>query len=463
MRKDSHENYNDGLKDATQFHVSKKLRIGAVRGILYFECIDRPINTSKVKFLLIMVVQGIRVRILRGEKTLTTEWPKFFEIKGRVRLDAFERFLQELPMSKSRAIMVAHFVLAEGCTDTDRAHLEEVVDSYVVDQRLGIAEPAPGVELYFCPPHARTLDMLIKHLPRYTEKLDAIDNGLIGIIVWRKAHLSSTVSPKSSQQRKEDNPKRQTLFASRGPHEQDMNDNVNFVSMPVPPILSEPQVEEDDDDDVPPGFGPPGSREDDDLPEFKFSGGVNPSLPPFPALNAALGQGMIRTPSRPVEQMRELVKKYGQTGNGVSNLICGIALQPWNDDDDDIPEWQPQAPQHGPPPPTKQQSQPIRHSLQLPAMLTCVSNQLPLQPPLTHLGKGMQQPLQPPMNPLLGLKSAVPWQQGAWWPPTAPIVQPGNLGSQPMGGQFYDSFGVIASQPGRDWRPDGSGSRSRGG
>lgn len=41
-----------------------------------------------------------------GEKTLTNEWPAFLEIKGRVRLDAFEKFLQELPLSRSRAVMV---------------------------------------------------------------------------------------------------------------------------------------------------------------------------------------------------------------------------------------------------------------------------------------------------------------------------------------------------------------------
>lgn len=42
-----------------------------------------------------------------GEKTSTKEWPSFLEIKGRVRLDAFEKFLQELPKSRSRAVMVS--------------------------------------------------------------------------------------------------------------------------------------------------------------------------------------------------------------------------------------------------------------------------------------------------------------------------------------------------------------------
>lgn len=41
-----------------------------------------------------------------GEKLQTKEWPSFLEIKGRVRFDAFEKFLQQLPLSRSRAIMV---------------------------------------------------------------------------------------------------------------------------------------------------------------------------------------------------------------------------------------------------------------------------------------------------------------------------------------------------------------------
>ncbi|KAL6985357.1 hypothetical protein U1Q18_018732 [Sarracenia purpurea var. burkii] len=41
-----------------------------------------------------------------GENTDTKDWPGLLEIKGRVRLDAFEKFIQELPMSRSRAVMV---------------------------------------------------------------------------------------------------------------------------------------------------------------------------------------------------------------------------------------------------------------------------------------------------------------------------------------------------------------------
>ncbi|XWS70816.1 hypothetical protein CRYUN_Cryun03dG0081600 [Craigia yunnanensis] len=46
-----------------------------------------------------------------GDKTSTKDWPSSLEIKGRVRLDKFEKFLPELPMSRSRAVMVSQVYL----------------------------------------------------------------------------------------------------------------------------------------------------------------------------------------------------------------------------------------------------------------------------------------------------------------------------------------------------------------
>lgn len=41
-----------------------------------------------------------------GEKAKTSEWPTMVEVKGRVRLSAFGKFVQELPLSRSRVLMV---------------------------------------------------------------------------------------------------------------------------------------------------------------------------------------------------------------------------------------------------------------------------------------------------------------------------------------------------------------------
>ncbi|XP_018483156.1 uncharacterized protein LOC108854143 isoform X2 [Raphanus sativus] len=40
-----------------------------------------------------------------GEKAKTSEWPTMVEVKGRVRLSAFGKFVQELPLSRSRVLM----------------------------------------------------------------------------------------------------------------------------------------------------------------------------------------------------------------------------------------------------------------------------------------------------------------------------------------------------------------------
>ncbi|XVF47929.1 hypothetical protein PTKIN_Ptkin03bG0149200 [Pterospermum kingtungense] len=203
--------------------------------------------------LTITVLTSVICFFKSGEKTSTENWSSSLEIKGRVRLDAFEKFLQELPMSRSRAVMVVHFVCEEGSTESDRGSLVEAADSYIMDGRVGFAEAASGVELYFCPPHAKTLEMLTKILPKnQLEALNAIDNGLIGVVVWRKAHL---ISPNSTSHHKHTS-KRQHSISRRHQEKDATNMNTNFPSKPTfshaAPLHSKPPPDDDDNDDVPP-------------------------------------------------------------------------------------------------------------------------------------------------------------------------------------------------------------------
>ncbi|XP_059658054.1 uncharacterized protein LOC132304408 [Cornus florida] len=408
-----------------------------------------------------------------GEKTSTKEWPSSLEIKGRVRLDAFEKFLQELPMSRSRAVMVVEFVLKEGSSENEHASLSEVVDSYVMDERLGFAEPAPGVELYFCPPHTKILEMLSKNLPKdHTEVLKSMDNGLIGVVVWRKVHLTSTVSPNSSSYHKRSSKKQH--FSSRRPQDKETNMNVNYASEPplhlgATSFNSQPPPDVDDDD-IPPGFGPgPGpARDEDDLPEFNFSGGPNLSLPKFSSQNPSHGSGMtpLQAPSRPVDHVRELIHKYGQTGSAVASPNwqdkkgVGVGINPWNDDeeDDDIPEWQPQAPQQQPTP------QASRHGFQQQLRLPHAVNQQHLglaampQQPMVQLAAPVAMP-SPSLHPQANV------MQGAWLarPSGHNVLRPSMpslLESQPGGGQYYGAPVHRAGQPSAEWRHEAS--RSRG-
>ncbi|CAI0414852.1 unnamed protein product [Linum tenue] len=379
-----------------------------------------------------------------GEKTPSKDWPTYIEIKGRVKLEAFEKFLQELPMSRSRAVMAVHFVCKEGSTESDKANVVEVAESYVGDERVGFAEPVSGVELYLCPPHSRICGLLSKVLPQ--DQMDALNllaNGLIGVVVWRKPQI---ISPHHKHSSKDASKKQQhSSSKNRNPKHQH-----SALPPPPPPIRSRPPPvnvgDDDDDDDVPPGFGPPvaggSSRDEDDLPEFNFnSNAANRPPPGFPGgVRSFQSSNSPRGPV--VDQMRELIHRYGQPGVGSSPLKNWtdnrVPVQPWkDDDDDDMPEWRPDDAQH--------------HLARR-------------QPTVVHGSNMIQQPVPQVMNPIVHHQtSALPppppppgWQQqqqqqGGGWADQA--VGPHGLyqqQQQPNGGQFYG---------GQQWSRDAPKSR----
>ncbi|KAH9297143.1 hypothetical protein KI387_028825, partial [Taxus chinensis] len=83
-----------------------------------------------------------------GAKFQANNWSKFVEVKGRVRLDAFEKFLQELPLSRNRALMVISIRWKVGSSNVGFSGMQEVANSYKQGERVGFAELAPGVDLY---------------------------------------------------------------------------------------------------------------------------------------------------------------------------------------------------------------------------------------------------------------------------------------------------------------------------
>lgn len=226
-------------------------------------------------------------------------------------------------------------------------HPAQAVDSYISDERLGFAEPAAGVELYMCPPTPRIAELLTKHMPKEGRESDnTVENGLMGVVVWRRAHIS--ISPNASSHHKHTSEK-QPFYSS--------NVNVNSPTTRISATMSKnasrpkPVPEAEEDDDIPPGFGPVAAaraaRDDDDLPEFNFSGGFTPSAT---RLSSQEMHSDVKMAPTPVDHVRELIKKYGQSG-GVSNSRVesrGFSVEPWEDDDDDIPEWQPEGLAHLP-------------------------------------------------------------------------------------------------------------------
>uniref|UniRef100_A0A6N2NEZ8 TFIIS central domain-containing protein n=1 Tax=Salix viminalis TaxID=40686 RepID=A0A6N2NEZ8_SALVM len=376
-----------------------------------------------------------------GDKTSAKEWSGVVEVKGRVRLDAFEKFLQGLLMSRSRAVMVVHFVCKEGSTESERSTLRGVSDSYVSDDRVGFAEPARGVELYLCPSHSKTREMLIKVLPK--DQLE-IENGLIGVIVWRKAQVTPIISPAAASHHNL-NSKKQHHLTSRRHHDKDTNMNVNIASKhpsPPPPrsgasACPNPQPDEDDDgDDVPPGFGPPAGRDEDDLPEFNFSSGSIASRSEFSNQNPTRRQGMASQSISPNPI------SYGQPKTDV------LPVQPWNDDDDDdMPEWHPEET-------PKQRTHPLPvhvHGVKQP-ILSAHTVQQRVHQARAPLGR---YPAMAQVNETRGQQNAAAsWQQGTWAaPPPGPHGYPAY---QSGGGQVYSPPG----QQGMAWRRDAPRSSS---
>ncbi|XP_073301639.1 uncharacterized protein [Primulina huaijiensis] len=288
-----------------------------------------------------------------GEKTSTKEWPTSLEIKGRVRLDSFEKFLRELPMSRTRAVMVLEFVLGDKSSETPQTSLSEAIDSFAADERLGYAEPSAGVELYLCPRTSRMTNMINEHMPKKQSETDIpIENGLlIGVVVWRRAHKSNIVSPNNSSSYNKHSLKKQSLDSPKKMQDSsNVKVNVNaqtraFASASTYVAPSTMMSQPDEEDDVPPGFGPIASADsakaDDDLPEFNFAGHLNPSVGRISPQD--LHNRDVNSAHRSVDQVRELIKKYGQSGGSAPSRSM-VDDRRWNDDDDDIPEWQPQLP-----------------------------------------------------------------------------------------------------------------------
>ncbi|CAL1388222.1 unnamed protein product [Linum trigynum] len=366
-----------------------------------------------------------------GEKTPSKDWPNSIEIKGRVKLEAFEKFLKELPMSRTRAVMAVHFVCREGSTESDKADVVEVAESYVVDERVGFAEPASGVELYLCPPHSRICGLLSKVLPQdQMHALNRIENGLIGVVVWRKPQI---ISPHHKHSTKDSSKKQHSSSKNRNPK--------HHSALPPPPqhLHSRPPPISVDVDDVPPGFGPPStvtggsSRDEDDLPEFNFSSNAANRPPGFPGGRSFQPSNSPRGPV--VDQMRDLVHRYGQPGVGSSPLKnwadSRVPVQTWKDDDD-MPEWRPDD-----------------------AQLHVAGHR---QPAAVRGGNMVQQPVVQVMNPIVHQHTgAVPPQ---WWPQqqhggglAAPDLGPHGVYQQQQqsnGGQLYG---------GQQWSRDVSKSR----
>ncbi|XP_019183882.1 PREDICTED: uncharacterized protein LOC109178781 [Ipomoea nil] len=134
-----------------------------------------------------------------GEKLLDVNWYELVDVKGKVRLEAFEKYIQELSRSRNRGLMVISVCCNEG-SETDIKHMKEVAKGYVKGERVGLARLSQGVDLYLCPRTDTIITILAKHgffkgLAAATESKCEL---FIGCVVWRKNHSVAKKSESNS-------------------------------------------------------------------------------------------------------------------------------------------------------------------------------------------------------------------------------------------------------------------------
>ncbi|KAH1057353.1 hypothetical protein J1N35_035418 [Gossypium stocksii] len=133
-----------------------------------------------------------------GEKMPDIKWSELVEVKGKVRLEAFEKYIQELARSRNRGLMVVSLCWKEGSSRSGLVGLNEIAKGYKKGERVGFAQLSPGIDLYICPRSDAIITILAKH--GFFKGMAAVEdkkNSLIGCVVWRRNHgLSSSVTKK---------------------------------------------------------------------------------------------------------------------------------------------------------------------------------------------------------------------------------------------------------------------------
>ncbi|OIS96954.1 PREDICTED: uncharacterized protein LOC109234306 [Nicotiana attenuata] len=135
-----------------------------------------------------------------GEKLLDISWSEFVEVKGKVRLEAFEKYIQDLPRSRNRGLMVISLCFKEGSSGKGLKGMKEVAKGYIKGERVGFAQLSPGVDLYLCPRSDAIITILAKY--GFFKGMAAVEGNselMIGCVVWRKNRTALTSVAKKSE------------------------------------------------------------------------------------------------------------------------------------------------------------------------------------------------------------------------------------------------------------------------
>lgn len=137
-----------------------------------------------------------------GEKAPEVAWPKSVVVKGKVRLEAFERFIQELPRARSRGLMVISLRWKVGSSKSGLEGMKQVAKGYKTGNKVGYAQISKAVDLYVCPRSDTIITILAKYgFFKGMAALEEDQDSLIGCVVWRRNPSSSDSTPKKSKNR----------------------------------------------------------------------------------------------------------------------------------------------------------------------------------------------------------------------------------------------------------------------
>ncbi|KAF9662860.1 hypothetical protein SADUNF_Sadunf18G0098200 [Salix dunnii] len=143
------------------------------------------------KFLLF--TSTIMIFLCSGEKMPDLKWSEFLEVKGKVRLEAFEKYVQDLPRSRNRGLMVISLCCKEGSSKSGPSGMKEVAKGYKKGKRVGFVQLSQGIDLYVCPRSDSIITILAKH--GFFKGMAAVEDNqdsLIGCVVWRRNRASSS-------------------------------------------------------------------------------------------------------------------------------------------------------------------------------------------------------------------------------------------------------------------------------
>lgn len=138
-----------------------------------------------------------------GEKIPDVNWSEFVEVKGKVKLEAFEKYIKDLPRSRNRGLMVVSLHWKEGSSASGLAGMKQVAKGYKERERVGFAHLSPGTDIYVCPRSDAIITILAKY--GFFKGMAAVEDNqdsLIGCVVWRRNQIPLNSVVKNSEGKK---------------------------------------------------------------------------------------------------------------------------------------------------------------------------------------------------------------------------------------------------------------------